>query len=956
MTRWLYLLARRCARNGWLVLGIWLLVAIAVMGAHRIIGGAVGQTYNLPGTDSAAAQDLLNRAFPGSATEPVPVVLHDPEADLAAGPGAASVAGVVSALQDMPVINDVVAPEESGLVSEDGHTAVVQVTIADRSAGSPSVGTDILATARGAAPPSMQVELGGFIGNQVSRPNTRISEALGLLAAVLVLLLTLRRVPAVLIPLVNAMLSVGIGLALIGLLGSLVFIPDVAPTLGTMLGLGVGIDYALFLVVRHRTLLRAGYEVSDAVGRTAGTAGAGVVFAGGTLIAAVSGLALTGLSFLAWLGVAAAVVVAVAVVASFTLVPAMLGIAGHRVLPRHMRDVGEVDDEALDRTGWARLAAAVTSRPWRFAIASTAVLLLLAAPTLTLTLGHSDASTLPPETTARKADDLMREAFGAGSTAPLAVVSRLWSVAEAPGDDESEPATSQGSGDPRTSDPRLVALVEDLEAVDGVERVDDVVVSTDGGVAIVRVIPEWGSADPRTEALVHHLRDDVLPAATAGLAMSAHVGGVTASVTDLSELIAARTPWFILGVVSLSFLLLMLAYRSLLIPLKAALMNLLSIAAAYGVVTMVFQWGWGASLIGLSGPVPIESYVPMMMFAVLFGLSMDYEVFLLTAFREHWERSQDMTVAVRRGLADTGRVVTAAALIMVVVFASFVLSTDPLVKMFGVGLATAVAIDATIVRCLLVPAILVLIQKGTWWLPAWLDDLLPHLHVEGDPQALASIGDEHDGAPRSTSARAADPGVRATAVVGAVTGVVLAALLVPRLAAIPVGAGAAVTAAAVLGGVVVLLPGRGRAGWVARVIAYVAGAVLAVVAIAVARSLVPGAATTEGLVAAAGVVVVAAIAVLLIGRGVALPLVLGALGIVVAVTAGPEGALASGTALLVVAVLPALVAAVVATAVTAVLDRARTPAAVDPVGDGPAPGDELLDVRPGATSGAGDPR
>jgi hypothetical protein len=269
VTRWLYLLARRCARNGWLVLGIWLLVAIAVMGAHRIIGGAVGQTYNLPGTDSAAAQDLLNRAFPGSATEPVPVVLHDPEADLAAGPGAASVAGVVSALQDMPVINDVVAPEESGLVSEDGHTAVVQVTIADRSAGSPSVGTDILATARGAAPPSMQVELGGFIGNQVSRPNTRISEALGLLAAVLVLLLTLRRVPAVLIPLVNAMLSVGIGLALIGLLGSLVFIPDVAPTLGTMLGLGVGIDYALFLVVRHRTLLRAGYEVSDAVGRTA---------------------------------------------------------------------------------------------------------------------------------------------------------------------------------------------------------------------------------------------------------------------------------------------------------------------------------------------------------------------------------------------------------------------------------------------------------------------------------------------------------------------------------------------------------------------------------------------------------------------------------------------------------------------------------------------------------------
>ncbi len=417
MTRWLYSLARRCASRGWLVIGLWLVVAFAVIGLNRAVGGAVAQTYLLPGTDSAVAQDLLNRAFPGSAAESVPVVLHDPEADLAEGAGADSVAAVAGALEQVEAVTAVVSPADNpALVSEDGHTALLQVTVTERSAGEPAVGQELLDRAREAAAPGVQVELGGFLGRQVSRPDTRRSEALGLFAAILVLFATLRRFPAVVIPLANAVLSVGIGLALIGLLGNLVFIPEVAPTLGTMLGLGVGIDYALFLVVRHRTLLRQGYPVDDAVGRTAGTAGAGIIFAGGTLIAAVCGLALTGLAFLSWLGIAAALVVGVAVIASFTLVPALLGVTGRRVLPKGMREQVGDTDETLDRSRWAALAQAVTGKPWRYAIGSTLILLVLAAPAITLTLGHTDASTLPPETTARKADDLMRAGFGAGST------------------------------------------------------------------------------------------------------------------------------------------------------------------------------------------------------------------------------------------------------------------------------------------------------------------------------------------------------------------------------------------------------------------------------------------------------------------------------------------------------------------------------------------------------------
>ncbi len=908
MTRWLYALGRRCALHGRLVIGIWLIAAFVLLGANQLLPSSNISTFSLSGTDSTTAQTLLNQAFPQTNTDPNPVVLSSPTLNFGEGEGKATVDRVASELRQIPAVSSVQTPSDiPSQLSKDGHTATVGVTINGQQLGEESVSEDVLNTAKEAAGPGVEVDLGGYLGQQLSRPDTHQSERLGLLAALIVLFFTLRRVWAMVLPLINAIFAVGIGLAIVGLVGRVVFIPDVAPTLGTMLGLGVGIDYALFLVTRHRKLLRQGYEVPDAIGRTLGTAGAGMVFAGGTLIAAVCGLTLTGISFLAWLGYAAGVVVLIAVAASLTLVPAILGVMGQRVLPKKPRPEDDPSHEELDKTVWAKLANAVTNKPWPFAIISTVILLVLAAPTLTLSLGQTDASNLPPETISRQAYDAMAAGFGPGSTAPLVVTSQMYTVATAP------PGVT-GPGDPRTQDPRLQNLRNVLAATPGVVQANQPIVSTDGGVAIIKITPEWNAADPQTAELVERLRTQVIPPATEGQGMASYVGGITALSSDLNELIAQRTPLFIFGVVLLSFILLMLAYRSLLIPFKAAIMNLLSIAAAYGVVTVIFQWGWGAEAIGLSGPVPIDSYIPMMMFAVLFGLSMDYEVFLLTAFREHWSITGDMKIAVRRGLADSGRLVTAAAMIMVVVFASFILSDNATVKMFGVGLATAVAVDATIVRCLLVPAIMVLAAKGTWWLPGWLDRLLPQLHVEGDPNALEDIAS--DDKTRDFGRR---PVVlhRPILVVGTALGVVIAWALVTRLPALPFDARTSIAMSAVLGGVTVLLPpgfGGGSGSRPFRAFGYFLGVILGLIVVGILSIVVPPVPADNGAVTAWAIVIVALLAVLVVGRSLALPLLLGAIAtaISLALLAAYEP---NSATLIIVTLLPAFITMMVASIV-----------------------------------------
>ena len=944
MTRRLYLLAQWCATHALLVVIAWVAFFLFVNVLNNNLPAAGQQEITLEGTDSATAQQLLNRGFPGVSSDAQPLVIGC-ETELDSGEGKAIIKRERRELGNIEGVVSVTGPaQESDLLSPDKKTAILQVQVNSAYLGEASVAEDLLSVGEAAAP-NCEVALGGSMGSSISSPQNHTSELLGLIAAVFVLLLTLRRFAAAMVPLINALMAVGCGSAIIALVGRLVFIPDVAPTLGTMLGLGVGIDYALFLVVRHRAMLRKGYEVNDSIGRTAGTAGAGMVFAGTTLILAVCGLALTGISFLAWLGFAAAIVVAMAILASLTLVPAIFGLMKMRVLPRKDKHAHITTDEHLDHGIWARIADAVTGRPWPFAIVALLILLIMAFPLTKMELGQTDASSLPPDSTAYQANEMITEAFGPGYTGPLAVVVQMNRPAKAP-----KQVQTESGVDPRTLDPRLTRLADTLSSTPGIVEVGSPVVSPDGGVAVIRVTPSTSSADPATETLVQVLREDVLPPAVQGEDMDPHVGGLTALMMDLSVQIGASLPRFIGGVVLLSGFLLMLAYRSIVIPVKAALMNLLSICAAYGVVVAVFQWGWGASLIGLDELVPIESYVPMMMFAVLFGLSMDYEVFLLTSFQEHWSRTQDMTVSVRRGLTDTGQVVTSAATIMVVVFGSFILVPSAVVKMFGVGLATAVFVDATIVRCVLVPALMVLAAKATWWLPKWIDRALPHLHVEGDPATLNSI---HEPPPSNRPTSIDDAITPAIPLIPVLFGVVVSWLIGSRLFATNADIqfqDVAIIVSALVGGLVVWLPkgmpGVGRSPGT-RVITALCGAITVALVFALIRAFIPYTNQNQGQIAAWALLTVAVLAAFTKLKAYGLPFALG--GIVMGVTIAAAGdADAAMDSSMQVAILPMLLSGFVTlviyrlvNAVSPKTDDEEPPADMDEQPDGPQSEPEL---------------
>ncbi len=908
MTRALYLVATWCARHALLVLAMWIVALLVISGLNNRLPAAGVQTITLEGTDSAEGQTLLARAFTGASSGAQPVVMGC-QTDLSTGSGAELVKTTRSNLLDVTGVLAVNGPKQQpDLLSDDKKTAILNVQVSDAQLQEKATAQEVLDTAKESAP-DCEVAVGGSMGQLLSQGSSSSSEGLGLLAAVVVLLVFLRRIAAAVIPLLSAIMAVGIGTAVIGLLGRLVFIPDVAPILGSMIGLGVGIDYALFLVVRHRTLLRKNYEVVDSIGRTAGTAGAGMVFAGTTLILAVAGLALTQIQFLAWLGYAAAIVVFIAVLASLTLVPALFGLMKLRVLPKKDRAEVHHDDQHLDKGFWARIADAVTSKPWPFAIGATLLLLLMALPVTKMEFGQMDDSFAPPETTQYQANALITEAFGAGYNGPLAVALQLNRPATAPKD-----AKAEGK-DPRTEDERLTSTADLLKDTPGVAEVGDPIVSPDGGVAVIQVIPTTGPADPATQELVNTLRVDVLPQATTGEDMDAHVAGLTAIMMDLSVQIGQSLPIFIGGVVILSGFLLMMAYRSIVIPVKAAAMNLLSIAAAYGVVVMVFQFGWGASLIGLDRLVPIETYVPMIMFAVLFGLSMDYEVFLLTAFQEHWAKTGNMVTAVRRGLADTGSVVTSAAAIMCVVFSSFIfLAPDAITKLFGVGLATAVFVDATIVRCLLVPALMVLAAKITWWLPKWLDRALPHLQIEGDPQSLATIHEPaHDSTPKTVK-EATTPTLPILAVLfGVAVSWVVCSRIMPDDGTVPYMA-VAIIISAVVGGIIVWLPkGMPGAGSKpgARILLLLCGSMAVAIIYALIRAVIPYTKQNPGTMAAWALLFVAVVTVATGLRRNGLPILLG--GIVMAVTIAVSGAGDTGLGTLMqIAILPAFLAGLLA--------------------------------------------
>ncbi len=730
MSNWLYRLGRfAAARRRWVV-AVWIVGAVFMVGVDRAGGGATVDNFEVPGVESQQAIDLLKDRFPQRSGATAMVVFHTPDApvtDPAAAAGIAVTLGEVRTLDHVVAVTDPLASPRS--MSTDGATAFASVQF---DASTADLGRDaldaLIETAGPAEAAGVQVEYGGELPTVLKERTTGPAEMIGIIAALIILFVTFRSVYSAILPLGVAVLGLVVGLSIVGLLGALVAIPSVAPRLGTMIGLGVGIDYALFILSRHRDNLEAGVPNEESIGRTNATAGQAVVVAGGTVVVAILGLQLAGIPFVAALGYSASLVVAVAVLVAITLLPALLGFAGPRVLARSHRqtaqhtaasiEAGAVVDIPDGRSGWVRWAHWVAYHPWRSAIAATVVLLALSIPVLDMRLGQADAGTGPTSTTQRRAYDLLADGFGDGFNGPLLLTIDLSS----------------------SSDPTVVDRIAAAVAADpGVAAVSPPEINDAGNTAIISAIPTTKPQDQATSDLVHRLRDTTLPAATANSNATALVGGPTAGFIDQSDKISARLPWFIAAVVSLSFLLLMTVFRSILVPLKAALLNLLSIGAAYGVVVAVFQWGWGRSLIGLDEAVPIASFVPMMMFAILFGLSMDYEVFILSRIREEYHRGHSNIDSVVEGLGATAKVITAAALIMISVFLGFVAGDDPVVKMMGVGLATAVAVDATIVRMILVPSTMALIGDPNWWLPRWLDRILPRLDIEGEPETVPSL-------------------------------------------------------------------------------------------------------------------------------------------------------------------------------------------------------------------------
>lgn len=693
-------------------------------------GSKASDSISLPGTGSQNATDLLEKRFPGQAQGSSPVVIRSVgQGDLTSPANRRAIDRSVEAARNSPFVLEVESPFEvlvaeekgakpkgGGAISLDRKAAFYSVTLKEQVTEYTNEEMADLANRinRPLSEAGLQSAVGGSIGAAAAQPATDTSEAIGIAVAIVILLLAFGSAVSMLLPIVTALLGLAISLNLINLLSHVISVPSVGPTLGIMIGLGVGIDYSLFVLSRHREQAEAGMDLKESIARSVATSGAAVTFAGSTVIIALLSLAVARIPIITAMGYTAAIAVVAAMLAAITLLPAILGLLGHRYdslkLPFLRRKSADPDPDH-DQTGWARWARGVARLKWTAAIASLAVLLILAFPTLKLEFGQIDTAEGPKDDQATKAYKLLSSGFGPGSNGPILVAVAL-----------------DGKPDDKAA---LTRLEKDLKAESNVASVSPPEISRDGTAATLTVTPKSAPQVQQTQDLVDRLRSDTIPEALKGSGLTAYVGGVTAGYIDLADEIAEKLPLVIAVVIALSFILLLLAFRSIAIPAQAALMNLLGVAASYGLLVAVFQWGWGASLIGLSGDVPIVSFVPLFMFAILFGLSMDYEVFLVSHIDEERESGAGTTDAVVRGLSRSARVITAAALIMVAVFGSFILADDPTTKQFGLGLAFAIAIDATLIRCVLVPAIMVIFGKANWWLPSWLDRILPRVGIEG---------------------------------------------------------------------------------------------------------------------------------------------------------------------------------------------------------------------------------
>ncbi|MFJ4771645.1 MMPL family transporter [Streptomyces uncialis] len=734
-------LARWCVRRRLVVVLLWLLALGATAAAAALTGSAYSNDYEVPGTESGRATELLAQGFPGAGGDSDTIVWHTERGTVRAADVEQTMTRALAEVAALPTVADVTSPYgEPGAdgpgaatrISADGRTAYAGLTF-DRPVGelTAAEADAVVTTAQRAAGDDLRVELGGTAAALTEPLGGHLAEAVGVAVAAVVLFLAFGSLAASLLPIATALVSVGTAYGGIVLLGHAMTVADFAPMLGLLIGLGVGIDYALFIVTRHRQGLKRGMSVEESAVRAVATTGRAVVFAGATVCIALLGMLILRLGFLNGVAIAASLTVVLTVAASVTLLPALLAWIGPRALSRReRRRLAEHGPAPEVPTGLAaRWSAFVERHPKLLGALALAVITVLALPTLSLHLGTSDQGNNPETATTRQAYDLLADGFGPGVNGPLTLVAEL-----------------------RGADDRLAfdSLAATLRTTENVASVTPAVHNGAGDTAVLTVVPGSAPQSQETSALVDRLRTEVLPRAEHGTSLDIHVGGVTAGYDDFAEIIVGKLPLFVGVVIALGCLLLLLAFRSIGIPVKAAVMNIAAVAGAFGVVVAIFQWGWGSELLGLGRAGPIEPFLPVIMVSVLFGLSMDYQVFLVSRMYEEWLETRDNRRAVRVGLAETSRVINSAAVIMISVFLAFVLTGDRVIAMFGIALAAAVALDAFVLRTLLVPALMHMLGGANWWLPRRLDRLLPRISIEapkaatGDPAGHATIPARRD--------------------------------------------------------------------------------------------------------------------------------------------------------------------------------------------------------------------
>ena len=697
-----------------LVAAAWI-AAIVLAGAMATsLGSGYTNNFTLPGTESQRALDLLQHRFPQQSGDTSQIVFHVDRGSLEGSARRAQVERVVRSVNGLPSVAGAVSPYRSkGAISRDGRTAFATLMF-DRQASDLDKADVIrvVDTARAGAVGGLDVELGGQAIERAQQPGTGPAELIGVLIAIVVLVLVLGSLTAMALPLVATFAAIAGAMGLVYAATGAFDIADFAPTLAVMIALGVGIDYALLILNRFRSERAAGADVREATLTAMDTAGRSVLFAGTTVVIALLGMLLLGISFLNGPAIAAAGAVALTMVSSLTLLPALLGFFGHRVKP------ASVTDPEAEPRGWARWSGWIARRPSAFAAGAIVLLLVVALPVTGIRLGSGDAGNDAPSTTTRQAYDQLSAAFGPGFNGPLVAAAEV-----------------TGAG----GRAQLSKLAGELRHTEGVAAVSAPQYNRADDTATLMVTPSSSPQAAATKDLLAHLRDDVVAPATRDTGLRVSIGGATATTVDFSNVIASKLPVFIAVVIGLSLVLLMVVFRSVLVPVKAAALNLLSIGAALGVITFVFQDGHLASLFGVATTGPIEPFLPVMLFAIIFGLSMDYEVFLVSRMHEEWEQTRNARFAVRHGLALTGKVVLAAAIIMIGVFGSFMLGDDRTIKLFGLGLASAILFDAFVIRLVLVPALMYLFGRASWWLPGPIERRLPRLSIEG-PQPVAQEG------------------------------------------------------------------------------------------------------------------------------------------------------------------------------------------------------------------------